>query len=128
MTKSFTAAAIMMLIEDSVNESIPLKLETRVSSLIDFVVPDDYVTVHATLEDALSHRTGMPRHDLSYGGPNFTLQDMVHNLRYLPLTAEIRQKWQYCNMMFSVLSLIIEKLSGKWLGTFFGTGSGLCWE
>jgi CubicO group peptidase (beta-lactamase class C family) len=118
-TKSFTAAAIMMLIADSTNTSTPLKLETRISSLIDFVVPDDYVTVHATLEDALTHRTGMPRHEASYGGPNFTLQDTVYRLRYLPMTAEIRQKSQYCNMMFAVLTAIIEKISGKWLGTFF---------
>ena len=31
----------------------------------DFVRPDEYTTFHATIEDALSHRTGMPRHDLS---------------------------------------------------------------
>ena len=118
-TKSFTAAAIMMLIADSTNTSNPLKLETRISSLIDFVVPDDYVTVHATLEDALTHRTGMPRHEASYGGPNSTLQELVYRLRYLPMTAEIRQKSQYCNMMYAGLTVVIEKISGKWLRTFF---------
>ena len=90
------------------------------SSLIrdDFVLPDDYSTNHVTLEDALSHRTGMPRHDKSYGGLNFTVRDMVRSLRYLPMTAELRTRWQYCNMMFVTVSHAIETLTGMWLGDF----------
>ncbi|MCJ1359335.1 MAG: hypothetical protein MMC33_009336 [Icmadophila ericetorum] len=119
-TKSFTAAAMSLLIDDSANSSNPLKWTTRVSSLIrdDFVLQDEYVTTHATLEDILSHRTGMPRHDLSYGKPGEGIRDLVRNLRNLPMTAEIRTKWQYCNMMFIVASYIIETLTGKWLGDF----------
>jgi CubicO group peptidase (beta-lactamase class C family) len=125
MTKSFTAASVLLLIQDRSSSSdthrltTPLTLQTPLSSLINFAVPDNSVTVHATLEDALSHRTGMPRHDLSYGGPGFTLSDMVRHMRYLPLTAELRQKFQYCNMMYSAVGFAVEKLSGMWLGTFF---------
>ena len=56
----------------------------------DFVLADEYTTVHATIEDALSHRTGMPRHDTSWARPNNTVRDVVQNLRHLPMTAEIR--------------------------------------
>jgi hypothetical protein len=35
------------------------------------------------------------------------------------MTAELREKWQYCNTMFMVLSYIIEKITGTWLGHFF---------
>jgi CubicO group peptidase (beta-lactamase class C family) len=112
------AASILQLIEKSVNTSSPLKLTTPISHLIDFVTRDDYVTTHATLEDALSHRTGMPRHDFSYGGRGWTVKDVVYNLRNLPLTAEIRQQWQYCNMMFMTLSHVIETLTGSWLGDY----------
>ena len=125
MTKSFTAASVLLLIQDSSSSTdahrLPtsLTLQTPLSSLIDFAVPDSYITTHATLEDALSHRTGMPRHDLSYGGPGFSLSDMVRHMRYLPLTAELRQKFQYCNMMFSAVGFAIENLTGMWLGTFF---------
>lgn len=48
-----------------------------------------------------------------------TLQDIVQNLRYLPLTAELRTKFQYCNLMFSTVSHVIEILTGEWLGDFF---------
>ena len=79
---------------------------------------DEYATNHITLEDALSHRTGLPRHDLSYGGPNYTLRDAVRSLRYLPTTAELRTKFQYCNIMYKVVSYVIETLTGMWLGDF----------
>lgn len=84
----------------------------------DFVLADEYATVHATIEDALSHRTGMPRHDLSYGGANVTVRDVVQNLRHLPMTAEIRTMFQYCNMMYMAISHFIETWTGMWLGDF----------
>jgi CubicO group peptidase (beta-lactamase class C family) len=118
-TKSFTAASILKLIQDSANSSSPLSLRSRIVDYIPWKLSDEYVTGHATLEDALSHRTGLPRHDLSYGGPNFTIQNLIDSLPYLPVTREIRQEWQYCNIMFLVLSSIIEKLSGSTLGSFF---------
>jgi hypothetical protein len=61
----------------------------------------------------------MPRHDSSYGGSDFTLKEAVYSLRNLPPTAEIRQEWQYCNMMFMVLSMVIETITDSWLGDFF---------
>jgi CubicO group peptidase (beta-lactamase class C family) len=121
-TKSFTAAAVLQLIQDSANGSKPLTLKTKLQSLMrdEFVLPDAYATSHANLEDALSHRTGMPRHDISYGGgPNASLEDVVRNLRHLPMTAELREKWQYCNMMFMVMSYVVEKMTGNWLGDVF---------
>ena len=84
----------------------------------DFSLPDEYATLHATIEDAVSHRSGMPRHDLSLGGQNVTLQDVVRHLRHLPMTAEIRTKWQYCNMMYMTISHFIEQWTGMWLGDF----------
>ena len=119
-TKSFTAASVLKLIESSANHSKPLTLKTKIQSLIrdEFVLTDPYATSHVTLEDALSHRTGMPRHDFSYGGPNATLESLVRSLRYLPMSAELRERWEYCNMMFCMVSYVVEKLSGMWLGDF----------
>jgi CubicO group peptidase (beta-lactamase class C family) len=82
---------------------------------------DAWTTTHVTLEDALSHRAGQPGHDLSWQGPNKSLRDVVHKFRYLPPTAEIRTKWQYCNMMYMTVSYFIEKMTGVWLGHFLQT-------
>ncbi|KAL8931478.1 MAG: hypothetical protein Q9216_007189 [Gyalolechia sp. 2 TL-2023] len=117
-TKAFTAAALSLMIDDTANSSEPLTWRTPISSLIreDFVLQDEYATQHITLEDAASHRTGMPGHDSSYGKPPFGIRDVVRNLRNLPMTAEIRTKFQYCNMMYITLSHIIETLTSSWLG------------
>ena len=77
---------------------------------------DEWATSHVTLEDALSHRTGMPRHDLSYREPSTTVQDAVRKLRRLQMTAEPRARFQYCNMMYIGVSHFIETWTGKWLG------------
>ena len=121
-TKSFTAASVLKLIEDSANDSRPLTLKTKIQSLIrdEFLLPDAYATSHVNLEDAMSHQTGMARHDLSYGGgPNATLEEVVRNLRHLPMTGELREKWQYCNTMFMVMSYVVETITDRWLGDVF---------
>jgi len=120
-TKAFTAATLSLLVDDN-DEYSQVQWETPISQLIrdDFVLEDDYYTNHITIEDALSHRTGMPRHDKAYGGHysghKATVKDVVRSLRHLPLTAEPRTKFQYCNTMFVVASHIIETLTGDWLG------------
>ena len=111
----------MSLLVDSEEEAYKdIKWTTPLYTLLggDFVLPDYYATTHTTLEDALSHRSGMPRHDASYGGPNFTRRDMVRSLRHLPLTAEPRTEYQYCNLMFVAASVAIEAVTGQWLGGF----------
>jgi CubicO group peptidase (beta-lactamase class C family) len=109
------------LVDD--NEKYPqVQWNTPVSQLIrdDFVLEDEYLTTHVTLEDALSHRSGMPRHDFSYGdeyrGHEPSIKDIVRSLRHLPLTAELRTKWQYCNMMYVTVSHVMETVTGSFLG------------
>lgn len=81
----------------------------------DFALYDDYYTSHITLEDALSHRSGLPRHDLAYGwseGGEAGAPDIIRTMRHLPLTAEPRTKWQYCNLMFGTVGQALAMLSG----------------
>ena len=116
-TKAFTAGAFSFLVED--NEKYPdVQWTTPIADVIrdDFVLEDEYSTAHVTFEDAFSHRTGMPRHDWSYGHGNGTAKEIVRNMRYLPLTAPLRTVWQYCNIMYAVVGYVIENLTGQWLG------------
>ncbi|MCJ1313420.1 hypothetical protein MMC25_007098 [Agyrium rufum] len=119
-TKSFTAAAMSMIIDDTAKSKNPITWTTPISSIIrdDYVLTDAYATTHLTIEDALSHRTGLPSHDyalISSSSP----QEAVRRLRYLPFSAEIRTKFQYCNLGFVTISHVIETITGKWLGDFF---------
>jgi len=61
MSKAFTAAAISLLVDD--NQKYPdVQWNTPVSSLIrdDFLLSDPRYTEEVTVEDILSHRSGLP--------------------------------------------------------------------
>ena len=78
---------------------------------------DEYITLHATLEDLASHRTGIPRHDGSLIlGTYRTVQDVVRAVRHLPLTEPFRTTYQYSNHMFVTLGYVVEKLTNTGLG------------
>lgn len=121
-TKAFTAALVSLLVDD--NEHFPqVQWDTPISQVIrdDFVLADEYATGHVTIEDALSHRSGFPRHDRSYGAVEgsdrkATLKEIVRDMRHLPLTAEPRTRYQYCNLMFMAISHMVESLTGEWMG------------
>ncbi|KAK7994292.1 penicillin-binding protein [Apiospora marii] len=123
-TKSFTTAALSLLIDNSSSAdpdtgTPKLTWTTPISQLLrdDFVLSDDWATAHVTLEDAASHRTGYPPHDLAFAQSS---RDQVRRLRHLPLSAEPRQRFQYNNHMFTALGHLVEVLSaGTWLGAFF---------
>ncbi|MCJ1430887.1 hypothetical protein MMC27_000237, partial [Xylographa pallens] len=119
-TKAFTAAAMSLLVDDNENYT-NVQWTTPISELIreDFVLADEYLTRHVTLQDALSHRTGMPRHDISYGQEGTTTRDMVRSMRHLPLTKSLRTTFQYCNIMVGTVGYVIEQLTGKCLADVF---------
>ena len=84
----------------------------------DFVLQATYWTEHITIEDALSHRTGMPRHDKCCIGTGGSVRDTVRKLRHLPASREPRTISQYCNMMYVAVSHAIEVVTGEPLGDF----------
>jgi CubicO group peptidase (beta-lactamase class C family) len=64
MSKAFTSAAISLLVDD--DEKYPeVKWNAPVSKLIrdDFVLSDNRYTEEVTVEDILSHRSGLPEYD-----------------------------------------------------------------
>lgn len=121
-SKAHLAAVLSHLIDTKEYASLSAGWMTTISSLIrdDFVLQDDWATVHLTLDDAVSHRTGMPRHDKSFfrevDGRPATPKDIVRNMRNLAMTYPPRVSFYYCNLMFVTLSHVVEAVTGKWLG------------
>ncbi|KAM3506303.1 hypothetical protein MY11210_007605 [Beauveria gryllotalpidicola] len=125
-TKAFVGATLSHFVQ---NKTYPDVLTsgwtTPVSSIIpdDFVLSDEWATRHITLDDAISHRTGLPRHDYAWqhtttpNGTHTPLRDVVRNLRNLAFTAEPRTAYQYSNLMYMALSHVIETLAKKPLQT-----------
>ncbi|KAJ6439387.1 penicillin-binding protein [Purpureocillium lavendulum] len=121
-SKAHTAATLAHLIDSKAYPELSRGWNTPISSIIrdDFVLENEWATNHITLDDAASHRTGMPRHDNSWhrerDGNATTIKDIVRNLRNLPPALEPRVEWHYCNLMYVTLSHVIETLTGRWLG------------
>ncbi|PLB40036.1 beta-lactamase/transpeptidase-like protein [Aspergillus candidus] len=120
-TKAFTAAAMSMVIDESKNTSNPIRWDTPIHSLIpdDFALADDAATLNTTIEDALSHRSGLAGDDtlMSREPCNASIRETVRKLRHLPFTLAPRTTFSYNNNMYIVVSHILEQLTGQDLGT-----------
>lgn len=109
-TKAFTAALVGHAIREK-----GIDLDLPVSSYFpELKFMDNSLTASVTLRDMLSHRTGLPRHDLSwYSGAGTTRESLVHNIRYLEASAPLRQRFQYNNYMYMAIGSFLEKQYGK---------------
>ena len=108
-TKAFTATALAVLATEG-----KFDFDTPLTEYIpDFRLNDSYATDHLTIRDFLSHRSGLPRHEYAWYDTGFTRKELIHNLRYLPLNAPIRYRFQYSNFNYMIAGAAIEAISGK---------------
>lgn len=108
-TKAFTAAMLGMLEKEGVvNLDKPVR-----DYLPELKFKNEYANNHVTLRDMICHRTGLPRHDLSWYGSTASRKELLERVQYLEPTAELRERYQYNNFMFMAQGLVIEKLTGK---------------
>jgi CubicO group peptidase (beta-lactamase class C family) len=114
-TKAMTSAAAGKIVhsEDATFKNI--KWTTPIATVLgeDFVLTDDYATSHMSIEDALSHRSGLPAHDVSYGWSSQSLLDCIRSLRHLPFSTDFRTGWLYNNILYGAVGAVIERLIGK---------------
>ena len=109
-TKAMTTTTLGMLVDEGkVEWDQPLR-----EYLPSFKLMDASVSGHITPRDIVTHRSGLPRHDLLwYNNNSGTRGDMVKRLAHLELTADLREKFQYNNLMFMTAGHLIETLTGK---------------
>ncbi|KDQ54591.1 hypothetical protein JAAARDRAFT_38274 [Jaapia argillacea MUCL 33604] len=97
---------------------------TRIRDILpEFGLLDDYDGGLVTIRDALSHRTGLPRHDYSYQGleGSDSLEDAISRIKYLKPSAEFRDVLQYNNLMYMTAARIVEKLTGTTFREYVAT-------
>ncbi len=109
-TKAFTTATLGTLVDEG-----KLDWDEPVRSYIpEFVLHDEYSGNHVTPRDLVTHRTGLPRHDLVwYGNQDLSRPDLVERLRYLQPNKELREAWQYNNLMYMTAGHLTERLTGQ---------------
>jgi CubicO group peptidase (beta-lactamase class C family) len=107
-TKAFTAFALGILADEG---KIAWDKPVR-TWLPEFQLKDEYASEHMTPTDLLNHDSGLPRHDLMWYDSDFSRKEIYDRLRYLEPTAELRQTYQYSNLMFMVAGYLVGQVSG----------------
>lgn len=108
-TKAFTSFAAGLLVDEGL-----LDWNTPVREYLpDFKMQDDFATKEMTTIDLLTHRCGLPRHDLMWYGADFTREEMYNRLRYLEPNKPFRYDFQYQNLMYLTTGLMIGRLTNS---------------
>jgi CubicO group peptidase (beta-lactamase class C family) len=111
-TKAFTTMAMGMLADEGKLEwDRPLR-----EYLPDFRMKDELASQRITPRDLVTHRSGLPRHDLVwYNNLKAGRKDLVQRIQYLEPNKDFRTDFQYQNLMFLTAGYLIEQIaSDSW--------------
>lgn len=108
-TKAMTATVLGMLADERI-----LSWDDKVRQhLPAFNLEDESVAAQLTVRDLVTHRSGMPRHDLMwYNNTTTSREQAVERLAYLEITAAPRTRFQYNNLMFMAAGYLGAKVAG----------------
>lgn len=109
-TKAFTASLLGMLQKEG-----KLELNKPVRNYIpELKFFNDNMNNQIQLNDMMSHRTGLPRHDYSwYAFPSSSRDSLMKRIQYMEPSFGLREKWQYNNFMYLMQGMVTEKITGK---------------
>ncbi len=108
-TKAFTALGLMLLVQER-----KIDLDQPVANYLPgFKWADPYISANLTIRDILSHRSGLPRHDLVWFGSDKSRAELAKAIAFLPCGNDWRARFQYNNLMYMLAGFLTEKVSGK---------------
>jgi CubicO group peptidase (beta-lactamase class C family) len=109
-TKAFTTFVMGELVDEG-----KLAWEEPVRTYIPwFRLEDPWASEHITPLDLVTHRSGLPRHDLVwYNNLGASREELVRRLAFLAPSADLRAKFQYNNLMFLTAGYLVETITGK---------------
>jgi CubicO group peptidase (beta-lactamase class C family) len=109
-TKSFTSGVLGQLRGEA-----KLSFDDSPAKYVDDLkFYNDEMDANIIIKDLMSHRTGLPRHDLSwYLFPTKNKDSLLQRVQYHEPFAGIREQWRYNNFMFLAQGVIAERITGK---------------
>jgi CubicO group peptidase (beta-lactamase class C family) len=109
-TKAFTTFLMGTLVDEG-----KLAWDKPVREFLpEFRLSDPRTTELITPRDLVTHRSGLPRHDLVwYNNTTSTREEVVQRLAHLEATETLRAKFQYNNLMYLAAGHLVEHVTGK---------------
>jgi CubicO group peptidase (beta-lactamase class C family) len=109
--KQFTATAVMMLVEEG-----KISLDETISKYLGDV-PESWKNI--TVRHLLTHTSGMTDYPGDFDfRRDYTEDELLIRAKAVPTSFQPGEKWQYSNLGFVTLGIIIHKVSGKFYGDF----------
>ena len=115
-SKAFTSAALAILVDEG-----KLAWDDRVVDYLPYLqLYDEYVTADIRIHDLLSHRSGYGTYsgDLLWYLTDYSAEEVLRRIRYLPPTGDFRASYRYSNLMFIAAGEVIAAVSGQSWGEF----------
>ena len=110
ITKTFTAAMVMQLIQDG-----NLSLDTQVQTVIpEFKTQDSEISPQVTVRDLLTHQVGWEGElFVDTGDGEEYAAKFLEKLANSPQVSPFRSTFSYNNSSFMILGIMLERLTGK---------------
>ncbi|MDW3648103.1 MAG: serine hydrolase [Bacteroidia bacterium] len=110
-TKAFISTAIGILVDEGkLNWDDPVR-----KHLPYFALYDSYASEHTTVRDLLCHRVGLGTFsgDAIWYKSNYSAEEVIKRIKYVPQAYEYRAGYGYTNLMFITAGEVIKAASGK---------------
>ncbi len=109
--KQFTATAVMMLVEEG-----KIVLDEKISKYLGNV-PDAWKNI--TVRHLLTHTAGLTDYPRDFDfRRDYTEDELLKREQAIPVAFQPGEKWQYSNMGYVTLGILIGKVTGKFYGDF----------
>lgn len=109
--KQFTATAVMMLIEEG-----RINLDEKISKYLGDV-PDSWQNI--TVRHLLTHTSGLTDYPDDFDfRRDYTEAELLKRAQAITPAFKPGEKWQYSNLGYVTLGILIHKVSGKFYGDF----------
>jgi CubicO group peptidase (beta-lactamase class C family) len=108
-SKAFTTMSVGILVDDG-----RLAWDNPVRDYLPtFRLWDPFATERMTPRDLVTHRSGLPRHDLMWYNNPLSRQDLFDRLRHLEPNKDFRAYFQYQNLIYMTAGYLVGQLTGS---------------
>lgn len=108
-SKAFTAASVAIAVDEGKLEW-DKPVQTYLST---FKMKDDFASARMSPRDLLTHRSGLPRHDISWYNAEATREELMKRIPYLEPNRDFRTYFQYQNFMYMAAGYLAGHVLGS---------------